>query len=120
MEKGSPKRYRNVLRLLGFVAAVAYVGFLIGEVFPKFEGTTWELITTLLLFVVFLAGLFYLFKREMLAGILWIAWYGLLILLVVTLWVGAGLTVVMGLPIFILGLLVLVHGIKHGSVPQHH
>jgi len=103
-------RYRNALRVLGFAATLGYILFLISELTGGFSGTSVELVTMISLFVVFLAGLFFLWRNEVLVGIIWMGWYALLWILVLTVWNAAGMTVLIGLPVFILGVLLFLFG----------
>jgi len=62
------------------------------------------------LFVVFLTGLLFVWKDEVLGGIIWMGWYALLWILALTVWSAAGMTVLIGLPVFILGVLLFLFG----------
>jgi hypothetical protein len=118
MTNTKPKRYRNILRGLGVTATLLYVAFLISETIPEFTGTTVEMVTTLALFVLFVGGFYYLWKDETLSGLMWMAWYAFLWVFVLWVWDVAGMTVIIGAPIFALGILLYLYGRKHRVIHE--
>ena len=108
--------YRNVLRTLGTIAALGYILFLIGEGVPIFKELNFADISVYLLFAVFVLAYIFLWKNELISGILLVAWYGLEWCLVLWVWVDGDMVVVLGFPIFIIGILVLIYGIRHKAL----
>ena len=101
----SKNTFRNILRILGTISVILYILFLIGEGIPLFRPTSFADISVYLLFLVFLLGYYFLWKNELMSGIILIAMYGLQWLLVFTVWVDGGLTLIIGFPILIIGIL---------------
>ena len=110
--KKSTKVYRNVLRILGSIAVICYILFLIGEKNPLFEEASFVDISVYLLFAVFLLGYILIWKNELISGILLIAWHGLQWCLVIWIWEDSGMTLILGFPIAVVGILVLIYGIR--------
>lgn len=106
------KVYRLILRILGSLALVGYILFLIGEKVPLFNNVNFTDITVYLLFIVFLAGYVSLWKYEIISGILLIAWHGIQWCLVFWIWEDGEMTLIFGFPIAIIGILVLIYGIR--------
>jgi len=104
----SKNLFRKILRILGTIAVPFYLLFLIFEGIPPFKSTSFADISVYLLFLIFLTGYYFLWKNELLAGILLIAWYGLQWILVFTVWVDGGVTLIIGLPIALLGIAALI------------
>lgn len=109
------KVYRLILRILGSIAFIAYILFLIDEGIQQSGDLSFEHSTVYILFLVFLAGYIFLWKNEIISGILLIAFYVLQWCLVIWVWENGGMTVILGFPIAVLGILVLIYGIKHRS-----
>ena len=110
MGKSNLFRYQNILRLIGIVTLIVYLIFLISESQSEYAGTKGELISTYALFILFGTGIYFQWKNELIAGLIWILWYSGLLLLVRFVWIAAGVTIVLGLPILILGILVFFRG----------
>lgn len=110
--KKSAKSFRTTLRVLGIVAFALYVLFLIGERVPLGLQATFADTSVYLLFLVFVLGFVVLWKNELIAGIILIVWYGIQWCLVLWVWVDGGMTVILGFPIAVLGVLSLIYGIK--------
>jgi len=104
--------FRNILRILGTIALLFYLLFLIFEGIPPFRATSFADISVYLLFLIFLSGYYFLWKNELLSGILLIGWYGLQWLLVFTVWVDGGITLIIGLPIALIGIVELIFARK--------
>ena len=99
---------RRVFRAVGTVAAALYVAFLIGERAPLFRNADFASVSVYLLFLVFACGYGFLWKREIISGIILIVWYGLQWTLVLWVWADGGLTLILGTPIALLGIAVVV------------
>ncbi len=110
-DQGNTK-FRNVLRVLGSIAFVAYVVFFIGEAVTPFQAKLKEVISVYLLFAVFVTGFFYLWKNEMKAGFIWIIWYAIQWCLVFWVWIDGDMTLILGLPIALLGILMIIYGVR--------
>jgi len=110
--KKSTYLFRNVLRILGTVAAVGYILFFIGEGVTYFKEATFADISVYLLFAVFVLGYYFLWKNEIISGILLIVWHALQWCLVVWVWLDGGMTIILGIPIGIFGIVVLIYGIR--------
>ena len=110
--KKSPNLFRNILRILGTIAAIFYILFLIDEGVPLFNDATFADISVYLLFLVFVLGYYFLWKNELTSGLILIAWHGIQWFLVFWVWVDGALTLILGIPIGILGIIVLIYGIR--------
>ena len=113
MKTSHNNAYRNVLRTLCTIAVLGYILFLIGEGVPIFKELNFADISVYLLFAVFVLAYIFLWKNELISGILLVAWYGLEWCLVLWVWVDGDMVIVLGFPIFIIGILVLIYGIRH-------
>jgi hypothetical protein len=110
--KKSNNVFRNVLRILGTVAALGYILFFIGEGVPHFKEITFADISVYLLFAVFVLGYYFLWKNEIISGILLIAWHLIQYCLVFWVWPDGGMTIILGIPIGIFGIVVLIYGVR--------
>jgi hypothetical protein len=110
--KKSTKVYRTVLRILGSLALLGYILLFATEPNVEVKLRTLEDYSVLLLILVFLAGYYYLWKNELISGILWIVWYALTWFCVFWVWGNGGLAAILGTPIFILGVLLLIYGLR--------
>jgi hypothetical protein len=109
--KRSNAIFRNILRGLGTMAFVLYVLFLIDEDVPLLEASSFADISVYLLFLIFVSGYYFLWKNELLSGIILMIWHGLQWLLVFWVWEHGEMTLILGLPIGIFGILELIYGI---------
>ena len=111
------KWYRNifqlVLRILGTIALLCYILFLIGEIDLPINKVSFADISVYILFLFFLVGYYFLWKRETLSGLLFLIWYILEWILVFHVWIDGALTLILGFPIAVIGVLLLVYGIKN-------
>jgi hypothetical protein len=110
---------RTVLRILGTIILFGYLGFFFDEIISSIKSTragmNFEEISVFLLFVLFLIGYYFLWTREIIAGILILVWHAIQWILVFTVWPDGGMTLIMGLPVGIFGLFVLIYGIRKKS-----
>lgn len=116
--KNAIKFYRIVLKILASVAVIFYVVFLVDEEISLVKAISLEAITVYLLFIFFLFGYIYVWRNEMIAGILWVIWYILQWVLVLNVWTDGGMTLVLGFPIPIIGLFLLWHGWRQRSTKK--
>ena len=91
--KKSIKVHRLILRILGSLAFIGYILFLIGEGIQLFKEASFADVSVYLLFAVFLAGYLFLWKNELISGILFIAWHGLQWSLVLWVWVDGEMSI---------------------------
>ena len=107
----STNLFRTILRIFGTIAAFLYILFLIGEGIPLFNDPHFEGVSVYLLFLIFVLGFYYLWKNEVISGIILITWHVLQWLLVFLVWVDGGLTLILGIPIGFFGIAVLIFGL---------
>jgi len=105
--------YSIILKALMTFSAICYLIIFIDEITPPFYESLLGIMAVPYLFTIFLIGYYFSLKSDFLAsGIFVIAWYSLMWIFAAFLWVtGAGTVLGLGLPVFILGLLMLVKGI---------
>jgi len=99
------KIFPSIWHLLTFIYGLLYLFFMVAEISSIDEQFNPEGIIVKLLFVFFLIGFYISWKREGLAGLIFIFWWAgmwYLALFVVEHDRGAG--VVMGIPLFIIGI----------------
>lgn len=105
----SKKKHSPILLLITTIYGIVYLISLVGFYLEEFKEYNLEWIITSLAFVLFLVGYLIAWKYEMIAGIIFVFWWG--IMWILGLFIaehdkGAG--VVMGLPLFVLGILYIV------------
>lgn len=114
--------FQIILRVLVTLAAVFYALVFIEEAFPPYDPIMREsnfgIFLVFVLFVWFSTGYYYLWKDEKRAGILLITWWLALFLTAWLVWMYGNVTVVLGFPIFVLGILLLLHSRKKRSVSE--
>ena len=108
--------FRNILRILTTLAALLYMLFFIGEAIPPYDPNMREsnfgIFMVFVLCLGFSAGYYYVWKDERKAGILFATWWLGLFLTAWLVWYYGNVTVILGIPIFILGILLLVYSAK--------
>jgi len=111
------KTYRNILRILITLAAIMYAVIFIDEAFPPYDPNMREssfgIVMVFVLFIWFSIGYFYLWKNEKIAGLILTSWWIILFLTAWKVWVYGNVTVILGFPIFILGILLLIYSGKN-------
>jgi len=117
--KKSTQKFRNALRILSIIAFILYILFLIGERVPLNLKGSFADISVYLLFLVFVLGFVILWKNEIAAGLILIIWYGIQWCLVLWVWPDGGMTVILGFPIAILGVLILIYGISNKRLSKN-
>ena len=98
----------GLLRILTTLAAIIYAVIFIGEITPPFYESGFGVVIVYVLFAFFLLGYFYLWKNEKISGVILVIWYGLLWIAGVWIWTNAGMVLVLGIPILLLGALLLI------------
>jgi membrane protease YdiL (CAAX protease family) len=107
------KKHPKVLLILTTIYGALYIILLLSFLLfenPDFNNINLEAIMVSLAFVVFFIGYYYSWKNELIAGLLFIFWWGImwyLGLFVAERDKGAG--VVMGVPMFIIAILFVVY-----------
>lgn len=118
--KKPTKLFRNILRVLSLVAVIFYILFLVFEGVPLDLTGPFADLSVYLLFLVFLMGCLFMWKNELVSGLILIVFYGIQWSLVLWVWVDGDMTLILGFPIAILGVLALIYGIakKRSAKPQ--
>jgi hypothetical protein len=125
------KKRSKALLIATSVFGLLYLAFIIESFIPSQEGSPvssavpfnpfdLEQICVKLLFLLFLVGYFAAWKNEWVAGVIFTLWYAAMwcleLVVVAPLRNSGGGGIVMGLPLFVLGILFLVHWYKGRSV----
>ncbi len=113
------KAFQQGLRILGTLAAIGYIVFLAGLI-QSFvtEGISLANIllkTEVWLFLIFVIGFYWLWKSEFYAGLIFIIWHIFQWMLVLWVWEDGAMTLVMGFPIALTGILLVIFGILNRS-----
>ena len=105
-----------VLRVFVTIAAAFYALIFIDEAFPPYDPNMMEsdfgIVMVFVLFIWFAIGYYFQWKNEKRAGIMLITWWLGLFLTAWLVWFYGNVTVVLGFPIFVLGILLLIHSRK--------
>ena len=108
--------FKIILRVLTTVAALLYALIFVDEAFPPYpqdmRETDFGILMVFVLFIWFSIGFYYLWTNEKRAGIFLITWWIALFITAWLVWMYGNVTVVLGFPIFILGILLLVYSRK--------
>ena len=120
MPKKPARYFRTILRALSVIALLMYVLFLTEEDVPLRNSGSFVHSSVYLLFLVFVIGLILLWRNELISGIIFVFWYGLQWALVFWVWDDGELTLILGLPIGLLGILITVYAfwLKKSSKPD--
>ena len=105
----------TILRILVTIAAILYIVFLVAEGVPLNNEATFADISVYLLFAFFVVGYYFLWKNEIVSGLILIAWHAIQWILVFWVWVDGGMTLILGIPIGILGIIILIYGIRQNK-----
>ncbi len=107
------KSFRNTLRTLTTIGAALYLMIFIDEAFPPYHPEMREsnfgILMVFVLFIWFAIGYFFVWKNERIAGVLLTTWWIMLFITAWLIWTYGNATVILGFPIFILGILLLVY-----------
>ncbi|WP_258103576.1 hypothetical protein [Marinoscillum sp. MHG1-6] len=118
------KLFRNILRVLSTLAVLSYAFIFIDEVFPPYDPNLQEsnfgIVMVVVLFIWFSVGYSYLWKNEKMAGLFFITWWIGLFLTAWLIWLYGNVTVILGLPIFVIGILLLVYAHKKDVASHQH
>ena len=108
--------FRNILRILTTIAAILYTLIFMDEAFPPYDPNMREsnfgIFMVFVLYAWFVMGYYYLWKNEKRAGILLSSWWLALFFTAWFIWVYGNVTVILGFPIFILGILLFTYSYK--------
>lgn len=121
-ESTAKQKHPKILLTVTTVYAVLYVALILSFLLfedPDYSNITLEGILVSVAVVVFLIGYYYAWKNHLIAGIIFLAWWG--IMWYVGLFVaetdrGAG--VVMGIPLFIIAIFFIVHWYRKRERPS--
>ena len=105
------RKFPSTLQILTSIYALLYLIFIIDNFLPakNFNAYDLETIIVNLLFVLFLVGYYLSWNNEGVAGLIFIIWWiGMWYLALFVAEIDRGAGVVMGLPLFILGILFMV------------
>ena len=117
MEKPA-KKTRTVFRVLCICTLALYILFLIGERIPLGIGVPFAETSVYLLFLIFVVGFIFLWKNELVAGLILMVWHAIQWYLVFWVWPDGGMTLILGLPIGIFGLFVFIYGLSKRRVSK--
>jgi len=111
MMRKSTAAFQNIFRVLGIIAFAFYILFLIDEDVPLLKSASFADKSVYLSFLIFVVGYYFLRKNELVSGTILIIWHALQWLFVFYVWERGEMTLILGLPIGVLGILVLIFGI---------
>ncbi|MCX2743335.1 hypothetical protein OO013_05630 [Mangrovivirga sp. M17] len=107
------KTFRNILRILTTIAAIIYIMIFIDEAFPPydpdFRESNFGIVMVFILFTLFFIGYYFVWKNEKKAGIILITWWISLFFTAWFVWLYGNMTVVLGFPVFLIGILFLIY-----------
>jgi hypothetical protein len=109
-EKKHPKVLLAITTIFGVLYFILIVSYYVDGFVEGFKGLNLEIIIVNLAFIIFLVGYYFCWKNELIAGIIFIFWWG--IMWVLGLFIAEqdrGSGVVMGLPFFILGIFLIIY-----------
>ena len=106
------KKHPKILLTLTTIYVVLYTLLLLSFLIFEYSYTkiTFEGIIVSLAFIIFFLGYYYSWKNEMIAGIIFIIWWGIMCFIgLVVAERDRGVAVVMGFPMFIIGILLVIY-----------
>ncbi len=104
------RKFPTTLQILTSIYALLYLVFIIDNFLPAKDFNPYDLENSIvkLLFVLFLVGYYFSWKNEGVAGLIFIFWWiGMWCLALFVAEIDRGAGVVMGLPLFILAILLI-------------
>jgi apolipoprotein N-acyltransferase len=105
--------FRDILRVLVTLAAIMYTLIFIDEAFPPYDAdmreTNFGIFMVFVLFAWFSLGFYYLWTDERKSGFVLMTWWIALFMTAWLVWSYGNVTVVLGFPVFILGILLLLY-----------
>ena len=111
-----PAKKARTLRVLGIVALALYILFLIMERVPLGFRTPFAESSVYLLFLIFVLGFIFLWRNELVSGLILMVWHLLQWCLVLWVWPDGDMTLIFGLPIGVLGLLIFLFGLSQRRI----
>jgi hypothetical protein len=109
VEKKHPKVLLTIITIFGVLYFILIISYYVDGFIDGFKVYNLEIVITNLAFIVFLIGYYFCWKNELIAGIIFIFWWG--IMWILGLFIAEqdrGSGVVMGLPFFILGVILII------------
>jgi hypothetical protein len=107
-----------ILKVLVSIALIGYLLIFVEEAFPPYPidqpESNFGMVMVFVLFVWFLVGYYYLWKNVLRSGIFLASWYIMLVITALFIWKYGNVTIVLGIPILILGILLIIHA-RHTS-----
>ena len=102
-----------IIRTLQTVSAAFYLYFIVDFVIAPYDDDETLLgnIMVYVLFSLFIAGYILVWKNFKISGIILISWYLILLALVEWVWQHGGMAIIIGAPIFILGIITFLYGL---------
>ncbi|MBL6962777.1 MAG: hypothetical protein ISR55_03070 [Bacteroidetes bacterium] len=120
MKTSTREVYILVLRVILTLAVTGYLLTIIGKIFQPNDESTFGTIMIYALFVLFVVGYLYCWKNEVISGLIIMIWHGLQWVFILWVWKDASITLTLGIPIFIIGILFLIYGLgKKKAVESH-
>ena len=118
------KLIRNLLRALSSIAAILYAVLLVDEALPPYDPNMREsdfgIAMSFILFIWFGFGYFQSWRNEKVAGGVFVSWWIALFFTAWLIWNYGNVTVVLGFPICILGVLFLIYSWRNTNRPADH
>ncbi len=117
------KAFQLILRIIATLALSGYAIFLtdltIYWVNNDYSLFRIVISTEYLMFLIFILGYYYVWKNELISGVIIVFWHMLQWVFVHWVWEDAALTLVFGIPIGLIGISLLVYGIldKRSKIP---
>jgi hypothetical protein len=109
-ERKHPKVLLTITTIFGVLYFILIISYYVDGFIDGFKIYNLEIVITNLSFIVFLIGYYFCWKNELIAGMVFIFWWG--IMWILGLFIAEhdrGGGVVMGLPLFILGIFFMVY-----------
>ena len=102
-----------ILKILLTISLICYLVIFVGEIIPPFSEPLFGIIMVYVLFFIFLIGYYFLWKNPRLSGIIVVFWYVLLLFLGFFVWTNAGMVIILGFPVGVLGVLLIVYSYRN-------
>ena len=107
------KIFQVILRVLATLATIVYAMIFIDEAFPPYDVEMREsdfgIFMVFVLFTWYLIGYFFVWKNEWKAGLFFVSWWIGLFLTAWLIWLYGNVTVILGLPVLVIGFLFLIY-----------
>ena len=103
-----------LLELLLTISLIVYILIFIGETFLTEESVPLlDTVGIIILFILFLVGYYFSWKNQRISGIIIVGWYVIELIFGFFVWDDAGMVILLGFPVFILGILLIIYSLKH-------